>query len=136
MDSLFTRALLGHLMGDYLLQGRTMAIAKSQLGWKGIGWCTSHAAIYTAACCLWLWTLNSVVIAGLFTSHWVIDRWSLARWWLNFIGGREIRRAYYATERFHEIDLIFSCLVYAVVDNTFHLMVLWVIVRAIVLHLT
>jgi len=44
------------------------------------------------------------------------------------IRGRDFVQAFLSQEKYREIDLSFSCLVYAVVDNTMHLILLWFIV--------
>jgi len=129
MQDIFARIVLGHLVGDYLLQSKAMALKKSEKGLTGIAWCTFHSLIYTASVCLFLWTLNPVVVALVFLSHWPIDRWSLASKWLKTIGGRDFIKAYESKEKYREIDIAFSCLVYAVVDNTMHLILLWLIAK-------
>ncbi len=57
-------------------------------------------------------------------SHFPIDRWSLAGKWLQLIKGRDFFAAYHSKAEFHEIDLSFSTIVYVVVDNTFHLLLM------------
>ena len=129
---MFAEIVLGHLTGDYLLQSKAMALKKTEKGFKGIIWCTFHCLIYTASVCLFLWTINPLIIILVFISHWPIDRWSLASIWLKIIRGRNFIAAYQSTEKYHEIDLTFSCLVYAVVDNTMHLILLWLIIKWII----
>lgn len=129
MDTLCVRILFGHLTGDYLLQSRSMALHKGRPGWSGVFWCTIHAAVYTASVALFLWTMQPLVLAAVFVSHWIPDRWSLGQQWLDLIRGRNFIIAYRSSEPYREIDIAFSCLVYAIVDNTFHLMSLWLIIR-------
>lgn len=125
---MFAQIVLGHLMGDYLFQSRAMALRKSEKSWIGYFWCILHCLIYTASVCLFLWTPNPLVIALVFASHFPFDRWSLASKWLKLIRGRDFIKAFESKEKYREIDLSFSCLVYAVVDNTMHLILLWLIV--------
>ena len=125
MEDIFARIVFGHLTGDYLLQSRALAFNKSLPGFRGIAWCTWHCLIYTIAMCLFLWKFNLVIIALVFFSHWAIDRWSLGQKWLNLIRGRDFIRAHAGQEQYREIDIAFSCLVYAVVDNTLHLLIIW-----------
>lgn len=127
MTDIFARIVLGHLTGDFLFQSKNMALKKSEAGIKGILWCTFHCLIYTISVCLFLWTIDPVIVGLVFLSHWPIDRWSLGSKWLKLIGGRDFVTAYFSKEKYHEIDLAFSCLVYAVVDNTMHLILLWLI---------
>ena len=133
MADLFILALLGHLTGDYLLQSKKMALRKSEVGLNGILWCTSHMIFYTAAVCLFLWTISLPVVALVFIPHWIIDRWSLAHSWLNLIHGRTFESAYQSKEKYREFDIAFTCLVYAVADNTMHLITLWFVIRFVML---
>jgi hypothetical protein len=126
---MFTRIVLGHFVADYLLQSKTKALKKSEKGINGIIWCTSHSLIYTATICLFLWRIDWLVALLVFISHWPIDRWSLVSKWLKLIKGRDILAAYNSKEEYREIDLSFSCLVYAVADNTVHLVILWIMSR-------
>lgn len=80
--------LIGHGIGDYLLQNQWMAMNKSATTWK----CLVHCLLYTAAVmlCTWPW-LHGWTWAGLvFLSHFPIDRWSWADWWLKLIHGRSL----------------------------------------------
>jgi uncharacterized protein DUF3307 len=126
---LFVLAVLGHLVGDYLLQTKHMALHKSDPGCPGVGACTAHVAIYTAAVCAFLWTIDPVVVALVFVPHWVIDRWSLASVWLRLIRGRTFEAAYASKDPFREFDIAFTSIVYTVTDNTMHLLCLWLVVR-------
>ncbi len=131
MAEFFVLAFLGHLIGDYLLQTKYMALNKSAKGWSGIKTCSLHVLIYTVAVCLMLWTLNVWMGLAIFIPHWVIDRWSLASAWLKIIKGRTFEAAYLSKDQYGEFDIAFTSLVYAVVDNTFHLLSLWLVVRFI-----
>jgi len=118
MENVFAAVIMGHLVGDYLLQPKAMALRKSEKSWTGFAICLIHCIIYTWILALFLWTTNSYVILSIFVIHFGIDRWSLASVWLKFIHGRNFVDAY---TRNDQIDLAFSCLVYAVVDNTMHI---------------
>lgn len=128
MEELFARILLGHLIGDFLLQSKTMALRKSEKSLTGHLYCFIHCLVYTTSVSLMLWTANPFIIVLIFFSHWPIDRWSLANKWLKIIKGRDIATAFYSQEKYQQIDLIFSCVVYTVVDNTIHLILLWLII--------
>ena len=112
------RLVLGHLIGDYLLQSKAMALKKSEKGAKGFAWCTFHCLVYTASVCLLLWTLNPWVMAIIFSSHWFIDRWSLTGKWLKLIRGRDLSDK-------SPLNLAFYPLVYATADNTWHILLMW-----------
>jgi Protein of unknown function (DUF3307) len=66
--------LLAHLTGDYLLQNDWMAVEKTSRSWPA----AVHAVTYTAAFVpLTRHPARLAVIGG---SHFVIDRWRLARY--------------------------------------------------------
>ncbi|MDD5290408.1 MAG: DUF3307 domain-containing protein [Patescibacteria group bacterium] len=132
MDDLFIKILFGHLMGDYLLQSKVMALKKSEKTCVGLFWCSFHSLLYAFSICLFIWRLSLPILILVFLSHWPIDRWSWAEKWLKLIRGRNFISAYQNKDKYWEIDLVFSCLVYAVVDNTFHLLILWVALKHLV----
>src|SRR5258705_13840346 len=98
MADLFMLALLGHLVGDYLLQTKQMALTKSAPGWPGALTCTLHVAIYTVAVTAFLatatlWAALPLVMLFIAVPHWLIDRYSLASHWLRLIRGRTFEAA-------------------------------------------
>ena len=119
--------ILAHLTGDYLLQGKHMALTKAEKGFEGFKTCFRHCFRYTAAVCFFMWTLDPVIIWLVFMTHWIVDRHSLAWVWLKLIKGRTFEGAVAQEGVAREFDVGFTCLVYAVVDNTFHLISLWLI---------
>ncbi|MEK7503875.1 MAG: DUF3307 domain-containing protein [Patescibacteria group bacterium] len=125
---MFAQIVFGHLFGDYMFQSKAMALKKSEKGWRGNWWCVWHCLIYTAWICLFLWTADPLVVCLIFLSHWFIDRYSLGSKWLKMIRGRDFIKAFESKDKYRDIDLSFSCLVYAVVDNTMHLVLIWLIV--------
>ena len=128
-SDIWLRLLLGHLFGDYLLQGQFLALNKTRSGISGIKWCTLHSLIYTVCVAFFLWTLNPLVIFLIFISHWPIDRWSLGEKWLKLIGGRDFKEVYRQKGDYWEIFLSFGTIVYTVVDNTLHIFLMWLIVK-------
>lgn len=118
MNEVFAQIILGHFVGDYLLQNKAMMFGKSKKGLSGIFWCTLHCLIYTAAVCLFLWTINPFIIAIVFLSHWPIDRWSLGGKWMKLIRSRDPKDTQFANAEFFAI-------VYVVVDNTWHILIMW-----------
>ena len=78
---------------------------------------------------LFLWSTNPWVFVAVFVPHWIIDYWSLGLTWLKLIKGRTFEDA---NDKF---DVAFTCLVYAVVDNTFHLLCLWATIRFLIVDL-
>lgn len=144
MNDLFVNLLLGHLVGDFVLQPKSMAVKKGASNLIAM----SHVSIYTLAVLLltiewnklsnksylldyYIWTLI------IFIPHYIIDRYSLADKWLDFINGRSLRDfiengqryipAMHDEQKWNYAVLRggFTALVYAVTDNTFHLLCLW-----------
>ncbi|MBI3632031.1 MAG: DUF3307 domain-containing protein [Candidatus Vogelbacteria bacterium] len=145
MEDLFARIVLGHLVGDYLLQNKYMAIHKTDKTEEGANICLLHCAIYTATVCMFLcrfdscfnlvWAPSPLVVALVFLSHWPIDRTALAYFWLKFIKGRDILYEFKSTvteNEYREIGLPFACFVYAVADNTMHLVLMWTFLRLVI----
>ncbi len=129
---MFAEIVLGHLAGDYLFQSKSMALKKTDKNLNGLLWCVFHCLIYTASVCLFVYNFSFLVVTLVFLSHFFIDRWSLASKWLRIIRGRSITEACGLQEN-REVNIAFSCLVYAVVDNTLHLILLWLIAVVMIL---
>lgn len=142
MNDFFALLVLGHLIGDYLLQNKWMAMNKSGSTWK----CAVHCAIYTLAVTVitwpaihnWAWTLL------VFLTHFPVDRWSLADKWLDLINGRSLRDfiingkkeipADMDFENYHALRAGFTALVYAAADNTIHLVLMYYGYKLLLLH--
>lgn len=131
MDDIYVRLFFGHLVGDYLLQPMWMAIGKSRRGDRGMWISLLHSVIYTACVCLFLWTIDWTFVYLIFLSHYPIDRWSLAESWLKMIRGRDLRRS---AEDGDPVSVSFAALVYSVVDNAMHLMIMWAAVRFVLVR--
>lgn len=122
--------LLGHLVGDFLLQNKWMAMNKGASHAK----CFVHCLLYTVAVCVichipdWRWPLI------VFLSHYPIDRWSLADKWLKLIRARSLTDFLQNGHKgipleykknYHILRGGFTGLVYCVADNTMHLLLLY-----------
>jgi hypothetical protein len=126
------KMLLGHLVGDYLLQNNWMALNKSRndvVGWTA---CTVHCLLYTASVCsiTGVWQLEWVV--AVFLSHFIIDKFSLAELYCRAIKGRSIKNFLddldnYVYTPYAALRAGFYTLVYTVVDNTMHLLLMYVV---------
>lgn len=122
--------LLGHLVGDYLLQNDWMALGKSKH--DGMGWltCIVHCLLYTLAVCtiMWQWSVMWFVIV--FLSHFIIDKFGIPEMYLRFINGRSIGKFIENTENAVYTPHIglrsgITVFVYVVCDNTMHLLIMW-----------
>ncbi|MBI4708793.1 MAG: DUF3307 domain-containing protein [Candidatus Portnoybacteria bacterium] len=127
---LFIWALFGHFAGDYWFQTKKMALNKMEPGWRGIGICYLHSTIYAVAVYFSLWAVCDLFIfLVVLHSHWIIDRVLLASLWLKLIRGRTFESAFNSRDVLREFDISFTSLVYAVVDSSFHLLVLWLLIN-------
>jgi hypothetical protein len=132
---LFPAILLGHFIGDYLLQNKWLVETKSRSNLT----CIIHCIIYTAAVSILTWTslhgwLWSLII---FCTHYPIDRYSLAEKWAKFINSRSLNdfidngHLYipYSDEATRNNYTIlrgsFTAIVYVVCDNTMHIFLMW-----------
>lgn len=144
---LFLLALIGHLIGDFGLQPKRWALGKADWGWEGASYCAKHVSLYTLIICFILPTpvvmwMRATVWAAVFIPHWIIDRWSLASWWLKMIGGRTFETVIMPERNVdgfgwreprdylrHEFDVAFTSIVYTVTDSMWHIICLWVAIR-------
>lgn len=130
--------MLGHFVGDYLLQNQWMATEKSQPGKRGHIACTVHVLLYTLAVALFT-SFNPLYLAVISIPHWIIDRWSLAKYLLAWKNG------YTMHEVWEEAPLCaapapgkleqnvwkvaFAAPVYIFNDNTLHWVCLWFTIK-------
>ncbi len=118
--------ILAHLVGDYVLQTDTMASKKRMSSWT----CAHHCLVYTLAIALIAAPMflsstvfAAVALATIFITHFLLDRFGLARRWMVSYGRQEV----FATGALSPWSII-------VIDNIFHLLVLFALHRAY-LHL-
>lgn len=99
--------IIGHMIGDYLLQNDWMALNKKR------------SSLHCAVHCL-LWTLSVMACAGsvstflagwLFATHFAIDRTTFVTWYMGAVG----------QSGFRDKMAPWSSIA---VDNTFHLLTL------------
>lgn len=133
--------LLGHLTGDFLLQNEWMAMNKSKN--TGEGWLAAfvHCFIYTWVICLFTWTFDWYWFVAVFCSHFFIDKFKLAEYYMHYIKGKGMKD--YVNKEvwkdnlvYTKIDKIplnrydmleggFTSIVYTLTDNTMHLLLMW-----------
>lgn len=111
--------LMGHLLGDYVLQNDWMAGNKTSRERPVLGHyaCTVHCGLYTLAVwlCSWRW-MPWWGLVVCFAVHWPVDRFRLAFWWMSRVSGQKA----FAAGPLAPWSVI-------VVDNVFHLLTLGVI---------
>ena len=140
----FALLVLGHLVGDFLLQPKWMAMDKNG-NWYT---CTIHCLVYTLAVTLFTWPTMAFHLSWplvVFLTHWPIDYFSLADKWLAVIEGRSLKDFFLnghknLKEETPELDMNhrilrggFTSVVYTVTDNTMHLVLMYL--AAVILYL-
>jgi hypothetical protein len=115
-----TCAIIGHLVGDYLLQNDWMANGKKT--WNGSRQCDVHCLLWTLSVMFfaeWFTTFNRsmAIFAVLFWTHYIQDRTQIIGWWM-----RLIRQHKFAEPPCAPWSII-------VVDNVWHIVTLWAVWR-------
>lgn len=113
-------AIIGHLVGDYLLQNDWMAMNKKTSSFH----CSVHCATWTVCVLLALFIANEPWPAWtalpLFLSHYAQDRTRIINWYMDTMGQKS-----FAQPPMGPWSVI-------VVDNVFHILaiwLLWIVVR-------
>lgn len=131
--------LLGHLFGDYLLQNEWMALNKSKNNWVGWIAAITHCVIYTSAVCMITNNYDILWMVIVFISHFFIDKFNLAHYYLLVIKGRNLRK-FLDEDKTKDVVLFtdsengfrnialrggFNAVVYTITDNTMHLLLMY-----------
>ena len=135
---LFAGAILGHFVGDYLLQNQWMAVGKSHKGWHGHVCCSVYVLLYTIAVGTFTgW--HPAFLLAVAVPHWIIDRWSLAVYLLKLKNGYDLHGVWQkaplcanpAPEWLEQNvwKVAFAAPVYIFNDNTLHWVCLWFTVK-------
>lgn len=127
MIDVLARLLIGHVVADYFLQPQWMAEGKSAPGRRGLVISLAHAAVYTFCVALLLWSWSPLALALIFLSHWPVDRYGMAGWWCRNVLSRHFADVSRQPAPDFDSKIIrtsFSTLVYVVVDNATHLILL------------
>jgi hypothetical protein len=134
---IYFQMLLGHLVGDYLLQNEWMALNKAKYTW--IGWLSAfvHCVLYTLAVCLIMSNFQPLWIIVVFLSHFPIDKFGLAELYMHYIKGYGLKRFINDINHPTQWQYInnspgnqmlkggFTAYIYAVTDNTLHLVLMY-----------
>jgi hypothetical protein len=142
--------LLGHMVGDYWFQSEKMAINKSKKGREGRFYCNIHCYIYSICVAVFvylggwdcaflrddlnrwgIWAGNlSIAFLIAYITHYPIDRISFASRWMKWFGSTDFEKAPPKTDKFDgsiNIRSFFVAPVYIVVDNSMHLVLMWML---------
>ena len=133
--------LLGHLVGDYLFQTDFMALNKTKNTLKGWIAAIIHCIFYTFAVCLMMNNYDMLWIIIVFFSHFFIDKFNLGEIYMDKIKGHGLKKFInennwinnlkYSPNPINDISretIIkggFTTFVYAVTDNTMHLVLMF-----------
>lgn len=110
-------AIIGHLVGDYLLQNDWMALNKKTSGGVGDNACCVHCVIWTLSVCYFAgWGFGAAVL--LFLCHYAQDRTQIVLWWMTRVNRQQ---------KFTEPPMAPWSLI--VVDNVWHVVSLWAVWR-------
>ena len=113
-------ALIGHLVGDYLLQTDWMALNKK----KSSIACTVHCLMWLLSVGLfsgWVWTAPLWVAPFLYVTHYLQDRTGIILWWMKLPWKDQTQ---FATGPCSPWSII-------VVDNVWHIVTIWAVWRVI-----
>jgi hypothetical protein len=108
--------LIGHLVGDYLLQNDWMAGNKKVKTLGGELACNVHCLVWTLSVLLFTgwWEWKAAILVYL--SHYILDRTGLVKWWVDLYNNTEKSPTW----------------IYILTDNTLHLVFLYLIDKFII----
>ena len=110
--------LLAHLFGDYIIQNNWMATKKTENSLEGYLACLIHVILYTIP--FLLITTNPLHISIIFLTHFFIDKFRLAIYWIKFWNWNweDGNFGFPASTPF-----ALSIWLMIIIDNTFHLLI-------------
>lgn len=106
-----TLAIIGHLVGDYLLQNDWMALNKK----KSTPRCLIHCWLWTCSVCFFAGWFSLIAFTVLLATHFAQDRTNIVAWWMDAIGQKQFR-----TGPCSPWSII-------VVDNVWHIVTIWAV---------
>lgn len=109
-------ALVGHLVGDYLIQNDWMALNKKQSSIH----CAVHCTLWTLAVCLFAGWFHWLPATVLFVTHFAQDRTKIINWYMAAMGQQK-----FASGPCAPWSII-------VVDNVWHVVTIWAVDRWLV----
>lgn len=136
MAELMITFIVAHFVGDYVCQSRHMAVTKRE----DTETCLVHCCIY----CFWVLVFvgshcpehmttrgMEVLVVLTYVSHFVIDRFGLTERWLMLLNERGLQgyKSTLPASKQTSLEAGFMALVYAVTDNTFHLLLFYIPLR-------
>jgi hypothetical protein len=108
-------AIIGNLVGDYLLQNDWMALNKKSRSFP----CVVHCTLWTVAVCMFAGWYKWQVVSILFLTHFIQDRTQIIQFWMKTIG-----QSKFGTPPMAPWSLV-------IVDNVWHIVTIWAVWRFI-----
>ena len=109
--------ILAHLVGDYILQSHWMAQNKAKQSLAA----AIHAITYTLP--FMLLTRNPIALAFICGTHFLVDRFRLARWLVWFKNGYALQGAPTATGYQDDVPAWLSVWLLIIADNVMHVLI-------------
>lgn len=76
-------AIIGHLVGDFILQNDWQALNKK----KSTFICSVHCFLWTTCVCLFAgWPYSPWICLFLYLTHFIQDRTQIINWWMKLVG--------------------------------------------------
>ena len=124
-DFFMFELLLGHLVGDFFLQNDWMALNKHKRALPAIVHCLVYSVCVNIFMIryipnVWMWFLSVFIV---FLTHIAFDATNFIEKYCKIIGGRTWAKT---KEVNNEVYTMYTCIVKTAVDNTFHLVLMWI----------
>ena len=113
--------LLAHLLGDYVFQNHWMANEKTSKSLAALLHVTIYTACYLAFYFVIPMSWEGYALIGV--THFVMDRWRLAKYWCRFYGVGE--KAFFQSSDVQPAPPFLAAWLLILVDNTIHLTINW-----------
>ena len=124
----FELFVIAHLIADYLLQNKWMALNKGSKLLPII----LHTLIYGICMGIAFPSIIPIIVV-IACLHGLVDRYSLGDRWLSFIKGRSFDSIGciwdYSSDTNKEMDVAFTCIVYVTVDFLIHFLISYPLIK-------
>jgi hypothetical protein len=132
--------IIGHIVGDYILQNNWMALNKKNSVMAAL----VHCIVYTVAICVSIYqtllqqSIERIIIVAIlvFLSHVVLDYTDLVDSFLHAIRGRSWKRSFdlaskQVNQNIASAIIAYTAIVQTVVDNALHIIMMYFIFKLI-----
>jgi len=113
MNNILVYGLIFHFVGDYLLQNDWMAANKTKSNIAAFVHAIAYSALFLFICDFKMWLI-------IFGTHFMIDRYRLASYWIKLINWNwQSKNFGYAEDK----PAFMSIWLLIIIDNTFHIII-------------